>query len=80
MMSEIVWKEQNLILCFETPFENCSNCLQIHRNKASLDSIMVYTGMPVRYISIATPDHGECVPISCGSKLIQPLPMEAHAA
>jgi hypothetical protein len=83
-MSGIVWKEQYLIICFETPFKNCSICLQIYCRKALLAhlpiSIMVYTGTPARYISIAAPDHREYVPISCGSMPTLPLPTAAHAA
>ncbi len=76
-MSGIVWKEQNLIICFETPFENCLACLRVYHRKASLDH--PHTGMPARYISIAALNCRECVPIFCSSKRSWPLPTEAQA-
>ncbi len=42
--------------------------------------MMVYTGTPARYISIAAPNRREWAPISFGSKPRCTLPMEADAA
>jgi hypothetical protein len=62
-MSGIVQKELNVSICFATFWDNCSTCFLMYCKNASLDhlpmSMMVYTGTPAWYISIAAPEQRE---------------------